>query len=79
MGGIISKPKAPDTSAIRAQEARLAEQERKQAEEEKKRQEKADRERKAEANARRGRSGRASLLTGLETGVQTDEKRSTLG
>lgn len=63
MGSVLSKPKAPDTSK---QQALLAEQEKriKQQEDETKRRD------AAAANARRARaSGRASLITGAETGV----------
>ena len=69
MGSILSKPKAPDTSA---QQKLLAEQEArvKQQETETKRREAASQQ------ARRARaSGRASLITGGETGVG----RETLG
>jgi hypothetical protein len=70
MGGILSKTKAPDTSA---QQKQIAEQEAriKQQEEETKRRDAAS------LQARRARaSGRASLLTGGETGV---DARTTLG
>ncbi len=69
MGSVLSKPKAPDTSR---QQALLAEQEDriKQQEEETRKRDAASQ------NARRARSsGRASLITGSETGV----KRETLG
>lgn len=71
MASMLSKPKAPDTSK---QQAMLAEQEARtrQQEEETKRRE------ASMAQARRARtSGRASLLTGAETGVA--EKKTTLG
>jgi hypothetical protein len=69
MGGMFSKPKAPDTSrqeaALAAQDLKIKQQE----EETKKRD-------AAAMNARRARtSARQSLLTGDETGVG----RQTLG
>lgn len=72
----FKKPKV-DKSAIEAQEKRLAEQEAALAKEEEERKKKEE----AALNARRGRSsGRASLLTGLETGINTeDQKRGNLG
>lgn len=79
MGGLnpFKKPKKPDTSALQKQEALLKKQEAEQrkAEQERKRKE------EAALNARRGRSGRQSLLTGLETGVTPvdDDKRTSLG
>lgn len=65
----------PDTSALRAQEQRLKEQEEKLAEEEKRK----ALEKNAKLRASRGRQGTRSLLSGLETGVSGDEKRSNLG
>jgi hypothetical protein len=69
MGGILSKPKAPDNSAqIKAQ----AEQEKRIVAEE----EAAKKKEAATLQARRARaSGKASLITGEETGVT----RTTLG
>lgn len=68
----FKKPKQ-DTSAIEAQEKRIKEQEEKLAAEEK--------QKKATLNARKARSGKNSLLSGLETGVTAvdDEKRGSLG
>lgn len=66
----------PDTSALKAQQEKVAAQEAKlEAEElERKKKEMANR------KARTGRSGAGSLLVGLETGVTpTDEKRGSLG
>lgn len=77
MGSLFSGPSKPDTSHIEAQEKRVAEQEAKLASEEAAR----ERKEKATAAARRGRSGKKSLLSGLETGVAADdeEKRGSLG
>lgn len=79
----FKKPKKPkvDTRAIEAQEKRLAEQEKKLAAEEKAREEAEEKKKKAALNARRGRSGGISLLTGLETGVAPvdESKRGNLG
>ena len=68
----------PDTSALEAQEKRVAEQEAKLAAEEKAEKEEQARKRKAELQARQGQRGSRSLLSGLETGV-ADETRGTLG
>tara|TARA_B100001248_G_scaffold239629_1_gene205026 strand:+ start:7010 stop:7219 length:210 start_codon:yes stop_codon:yes gene_type:complete len=66
------KPKS-NTAALAAQEARIKEQEEQLAAEEAEQEKK----KKAALNAKRGQSsGRASLLTGLETGIQ---KRNNLG
>jgi hypothetical protein len=74
-----SKPKV-DTSAIRAQEQRLKEQEEKLAKEEADRKAQEEQKKKASLSARRGRSGGTSLLTGLETGIAPeDQKRNSLG
>lgn len=72
MGSLFSKPKV-DTSAQKAQEKRLAEQEAEQAasDEERKRKEQST------LRARRGRTGNQSLLSGLETGVS--QSRESLG
>lgn len=70
MGGMLSKPKAPDTSK---QQALLADQEKKVAQQE------AETKRRdaAAMNARRGRSSaRSSLITG---GNETGVLRNTLG
>ena len=78
----FKKPKAPkpDTSALQAQERRIAEQEKKQAAEDAARKAEEEKKKKATVNARRGRSGGLSLLTGLETGVApVDSRRGTLG
>ncbi|MGB0817845.1 MAG: hypothetical protein ACPGQQ_02975 [Candidatus Puniceispirillaceae bacterium] len=80
----FKKPKAPDNSALiaqqKAQEKRVAEQEAKLAAEEKAREEEEKKKKTASLSARRGRSGGTSLLTGLETGVApVEEKRGSLG
>ncbi len=72
----FKSPSKPDTSALEAQEARLAAEEKKLAQDE------ADRTRKEQATkkARSGRGGSRSLLSGLETGVSSEgEKRGNLG
>lgn len=70
MGGILSKPKAPDTSR---QQALLAEQEKAQAQ----REQETQRREAASMRARRGRSAaRQSLITG---GNETGVERTTLG
>ena len=67
----------PDTSALDAQKKSIAAQEAKLEKDE------ANRLRKDEASkrSRTGRSGRKSLLSGLETGVKSEEdsKRESLG
>lgn len=67
MTSVLSKPKAPDTSK---QQAALAEQEKRiQAQEEE-----TKRRESASMQARRARSsGRASLVTGAETGVVREQ------
>lgn len=76
----FKKPKKPDDSALRAQEARIAEQEKIAAADEAEREVMEEKKKKASISARRGRSGGTSLLTGLETGVAPeDQKRSNLG
>jgi hypothetical protein len=75
----FSKPKQDD-SALRAQEARLAEQEAKIAADEKAAAEKKNKQQKAALSAQQNQSGPRSLLSGLETGVApADEKRASLG
>lgn len=70
----------PDTSALEAQEKRVKEQEAKLAAEEKARTEAEAKKKKAELQARQGQRGARSLLSGLETGVATeDQKRASLG
>lgn len=73
----FKKPKKPDTSALEAQEKRLKEQEATLAADE------AERKKKEEATrrSRAGRSGARSLLSGLETGVASEDngKRGSLG
>lgn len=81
MGKVVKKifggGEKPDTSALRAQEKKVAEQEAEL--------ERQEREKKKAASAKdralRGRNaGRQSLLSGLETGVApTEQKRGTLG
>lgn len=74
------KSKKPDTSAIEAQEKRLAEQEKKIAAEEKARKEAEARKKKADMQARQGQRGGRSLLSGLEIGVgDQEDTRGTLG
>jgi len=71
------KKKKPDTSAIEAQEKRLAEQEaavEADAEEQRRKEQ-------ATKRSRAGRAGSRSLLSGLETGVTPEDqgKRGSLG
>ena len=78
--GSLNPFKKPDTSALAAQEAKLAEQEKKQAAEETARKKQEALSAKSGRQARQGSRGQKSLLSGLETGVApVEEKRGSLG
>lgn len=80
---MTKKPKAPDTSGLKRQEEQLSQQENrlKQQEADALSQEETRKKREAASNrAKKGRTGGASLLSGLETGITpVSEKRKTLG